>query len=262
MQNLNITQLVESWIHVSPSFQINEPQNNTFQVIARANMLGTDTSDPDSKGAKVYSEPQNLPTATASILNKVGNRANFHPQSQSGERLEGDFINYLKQIDKTPFFALTKSGTTADKFDSKNYNVLIDQIISLYDGVLSQHDENLMRKSIADMAKSVFGRNPLNDQKAIFLMTTIDMLNPLIPRILIYYTTLHMKYVKGKFEISLQEFQVNKREYAILPDLISAYADKLSILMRMSVDQWLLEYTSPERINAKLCFEVSSVQRN
>jgi len=262
MKNLNITHLVESWIHVSPSFPIKEPPVNIFQVIARANMLGTDTNDPSSKGGKVYSEPQNLPTAIASILNHAENRANFHPQSQSGERLVCDFINYLQQIDLTPFFSLTKNESTVNKFESKNYNVLIDQIISLYDGVLSKSDENAMRKSIADMAKSVFGRDPLSDQKTIFLMTTIDMVNPLIPRILIYYTTLHMKYVKGKSEIVLQEYQVNKQEYVVLPDLIRACANKLSILPRISVDQWIIESTSPERVNAKLCFKISEAQRN
>ncbi|TJY34090.1 hypothetical protein [Pontimicrobium aquaticum] len=262
MRNLNITQLVEAWIHISPSFRVSELPNNIFQVIARANMLGTDTSNPDSRGAKVYSEPQNLPTAIASILNHVENRANFHPQSQSGERLVSDFINYLKQINLTPFFALEKEESRVNKFESKNYNVLIDQIISLYDGVLSKSDENAMRKSIADMAKSVFGRDPLHDQKTAFLLTTIDMANPLLPRILIYYTTLHMKYVKGKSEIRLQEYQVNKQEYAVLPDFIRAYANKLSVLPRTPVDQWILESSSPERVNAKLCFQVSKAQRN
>jgi len=254
MKTTNITQLIESWIHVSPDFQFRDAPDGKKQAVARGNMLGNDTSDPDSEGSKVYTEPQNLPTAVASLLGHVQNRADFHPTSLSAEQLAVYFQDYIKEVDNTPFFSLYKNEKTKSKYESKNYNVLIDQIVSLYEGI-SKSDENAMKESIANMAKSVFGKESKEDWKNIFSQSTIDMTNPLQPRIFIYYTTLHMKYEKGKSEINLQEYEVNRTEYVILPDLIRAHANKLADLDKKSVDDWMGDATSPERKGAKLCFD-------
>ncbi|MDO5978358.1 hypothetical protein [Flavivirga spongiicola] len=254
MENTSITQLVESWINVTPDVRFREAPEGKKQAVARGNMLGSDTSDPDSEGSAIYTESQNLPTAVASILSHVQDRADFHPTSLSTEQLAVYFQDYIKEVDKTPFFALFKNEKTKSKYESKNYNVLIDQIVSLYEGI-SKSDENAMKESISNMAKSVFSKETKEDWKNIFSQSTIDMSNPLQPRIFIYYTTLHMKYVKGKSEVNLQEFEVNRTEYVILPDLIRAYANKLTALDKKSVDDWMGDATSPERKGAKLCFD-------
>ena len=110
------------------------------------------------------------------------------------------------------------------------------------------------------MGKAVFGQESSEQWKNIFSQSTLDLSDPNNPIMFIYYTTLHMKHEKGKAEVNIQEYSVNKTKYAILPDLIKTYASKLATLDKKSVDDWVDESVSPERKNAKLCFQFKPVR--
>ncbi|MBX2829213.1 MAG: hypothetical protein KTR22_13690, partial [Flavobacteriaceae bacterium] len=213
----------------------------------------------DAKGLAVYTDSKNLPTAIASILSHAQNRANFHPARLTPEQLAVYFQDYISEIDSVPFFGLLKNVNSKSKYKSKDYNKLIDQVVNLYDGV-SAEDKNGIKNSIADMAKSVFSKESKEDWKNIFSQATIDLSNPSQPRLFIYYTTLHMKYERRKAEVKLQEFSVNKTEYAILSELIAANAERLLSIDKKRVSDWLGESTSKERNNAKLCFTPEPVK--
>jgi len=255
MQNKNITQLVEAWIHGSPDFKVGHRLKEAESATAQANMLGTDKSDPDAEGTAIYTELKNLPTALASILNHVQELKNFHPANQTPEQLAVSFPNYVEGIDKTPFFALAQNEKSKNKLESRNYNVLINQIVNLYDGI-SSGDKGAIKKSIADMGKAVFGRESSEQWKNIFSQSTLDLSDLNNPSLFVYYTTLYMKHEKGKAEINIQEYTVNRTKYTILPDLIKANAKKLAKLDKKNIDDWLNGSASPQRPNAKLCFQL------
>jgi glutamyl/glutaminyl-tRNA synthetase len=219
---------------------------------SQGNLLGKDTSDPKAKGTEIYSDYKNLPTATASILNHVQNRANFHPASMTSEELVKYFKAYTIEIDKTPFFFLREDKEDRQKFYSKDYDKLIDQVVSLYDGV-SEQDKNKLKESIANMAKTVFSESSSEQWKNLFSQSTIDM-NAKEPTIMIYYTSLHMKHVKQKAEVNEQEYIVKRTTYTILFDKIKANAEQLAKLDKQDVDDWINGVSSPTKPNAKVCF--------
>jgi len=258
MQNITIRQLVEAWIHVSPDFKVGRRLATDEAATVQANMLGTDTSDPDAQGTAIYTELQNLPTAIASIMNHVQERADFHPATQTPEQLAVSFPNYVEEVDRTPFFALLENEQTRKKYESTDYNVLIDQVVNLYDGV-SDQDKNAIKESIADMGKAVFGRESSEQWKNMFSQSTLDFSDLNNPSLYVYYTTLYMKHEKGKAEINIQEYSVNRTKYTILPDLIKANAKKLTKLDKKNIDEWLNGSASPQRPDAKLCFQVKPV---
>ncbi|MEQ9919592.1 hypothetical protein ABRQ09_01860 [Pectobacterium brasiliense] len=181
------------------------------------------------------------------------NKANFHPASQSPKELANSYNGYINELDATPFFHLTESQTVKQSFRSKDYNVLIKQIVSLYD--VSPKDKEKLSNKIEDLAKSVFNQSSSERWDNLFSQSTIDISDPRKPTLLIYYTTLHMKHQSGKSEVNEQDYTVNKTKYIVLSDLISAYADTLSGLVKSDIDGWMKKSSTPSNGNIKLCFK-------
>jgi hypothetical protein len=259
MYNLTVRELINQWMNVDSILPSSLPslfEISEASATARANMLGTDTSDPEATGMAIYTETNNLPTAVASILNHTQQKANFHPADTNPEKLAAAYSTYIAEIDKNPFLHLLSSEQSKQSFQSKDYNLLIDQVVSLYKGVSSQ-DLDAIKSSISEMAKSVFGQEKSEDWKNLFSQATLDMSDLANPTMLIYYTSLHMKHEKdGKSEVSEQDYEVRKTKYIILPDLIKAHAGTLAKLDKKSVDDWMSDSTSPEKKNARPCFNV------
>lgn len=250
---------VDNWLTMPGAFAPALPPDEEDSATARGIMLGDNTADPAATGTSIYTNFQNLPTAVASILNHSQNRANFHPASMEPEELLRYFAAYTTEIDKTPFFSLAEDDVNKQKFASKDFNVLIDQVVSLYDGV-SSNDQSKLKNAIADMAKSVFSQQKSERWKNLFSQSTMDLSNLATPRIMIYYTSLYMKHETGIFkpEVNEQSYTVHRTSYFVLPDLISSNAKKLEQLDSKSVDDWLGAATSPEQDDAKLCFDVKA----
>lgn len=260
---MTVKQLVENWIHVSPDHDVNPILVEEGAATTMADFLGEDKSDPGATGKNIYSNPQNLPTAIASILNKSQNRANFHPAVDTPEEVKKTYASYIKEIDGNPFFHIDNNEHTKQRYDSNDYNKLIDNVVSLYDGVAAE-DKNKIKNSIADMAKSVFSQAKAEQWKNLFSQSTIDYSDIRTPKLYIFYTTLYMKHEdKGKAGVTnVQEYTVNKATYSILGDLIIASAEQLVALEKKNVDDWLTESTSPERNDPKLCFKVQPYGTN
>jgi len=257
---MNIKQVIQSWIYF-------QPESNIFLSIANANpnsgattgadFLGNNTSDPGATGKVIYSDPRNLPTAIASILNHSQNKAGFHPASDSPDVVRQKYELYIREIDANPFLHIEKNDRKSQKYESSDYNRLIDDVVSLYDGVSSQDKENI-KNSIAQMAKSVFSQSKSEVWNNLFSQATIDYSNPANPILYIYYTTLYMKREdRGKDGVETrQEYTVNKAQYLILPELIRAHASSLANLDKKNIDDWMSESSTPEKQGVKLCFEV------
>ncbi|WP_218574105.1 hypothetical protein [Plesiomonas shigelloides] len=256
----NVRQLVNDWVAgrvslaaTASMFAVNAEQAQYADTVG--DFLGIDTSSPSAKGRDIFADPRNLPTAIATIMTHTQNKADFHPAVQTPEVVAVRFAGYITGMDNTPFFHLLTNDYVKQTFKSKDYNQLIDQVVSLYDGV-SESDKAKLKTKITDMAKSVFSQSHSEKWENLFSQATIDYSNPNEPKLYIFYTTLHMKHEKnGKSEVSEQEYTVNRVEYSVLPELIRTYADKLSALVKADVDDWMNDSSSPSNPAIKLCFE-------
>lgn len=257
MSNLkSLRQTVNDWLAQEVPVSASTFTDSTEKATTRANLIGTDNSDPAAQGVEIYTDPKNLGTAVASIMGRNQRVANFHPAYQTPEILATKFSEYINQVDKCPFLHLVKNDYVKHSFNSKDYNVLIDQVVKLYEGIASE-DLNKMKDSIAEMGKSIFSQEKAEDFKNLFCETTL-LLKKEGNKLLIFNTTLHMKKEhKGLFkpDIEEQEYTVNRSEYIILPELIKTHATALAALDKLNVDDWMSGSTSPE-VQDKLCFKV------
>ncbi|MDE9535239.1 hypothetical protein [Xenorhabdus bovienii] len=163
------------------------------------------------------------------------------------------YNDYISGLDKTPFFHLTENDNVRQKFITSNYNDLINQIVSLYKS-FSEADILEIKNDITGLAKSLSSGNSMETSKNLFSQTLVDIRNPSIPKISIYYTTLEMKKKTGKSTVETQSYTVNRVTYLILKDLISAHANTLHTLTVKDIDDWIKESSSPHNPNVKLCF--------
>ncbi len=239
---------IDLWFNSSLLFSppIDQQPNNPLTEIAAsvANFLGTDNSDNNTAEYRIYSDMHNLPTAIASILNSVQNRAQFYPAQDSAEGVATSFSRYIHEFEIAPFFSKSQLEHIRQSVASNDYNQLIDQIVSLYEGV-SDIDRQYLKDSIRSMVQTVVNySNPIN-QKALLCQLTINYNNPNTPKILIYYTSLMLSYSEeGKLVIPKQEYQLTKSVYDVIPSRIRDNAGALTRLERKTVNDWILSNTS------------------
>lgn len=250
----DIKSLVQQWLSNETINTSRVTESQYQEANAVGDFLGNDTSDKNASGVDIFKDPRNLPTAIATIMTHTQNKANFHPATQSNEDVAKNYNAYINGLDGTPFFHLTENRKTKQSFKSKNYNVLIEQIVSLYDGV-SENDKIKIKDGVEKLAKSVFSQSSSEQWDNLFSQSTIDYSDPHRAKIFVYYTTLHMKHQSGKSEVNEQDYTVNKACYIVLNDLISAYADNLAKLIKNDIDDWMKDSSTPADKNVKLCFK-------
>lgn len=249
-----LAEQVSRWLVVDPGPPV-RAEGDASTATARATFLGTDTSDPAARGEAIYTDSKNLPTAVASILNNVQNKSGFHPATMSAEELLFRFGNYRAVIDETPFLSTEYDDTVSSSYNTKDVNVLFDQLTSIYEGVDPAYLARI-KESIVNTAKSVFGSEHRTAYINLFAQSTLNMISPANPRVMLYYTQLSMRHESGKDEVSQQSYFVRRLSFFVLVDRIKEFAEELAALDRITIDDWLTDATTPERPNAQSCFEV------
>ncbi len=249
----DLTAKIDSWI-ARPTVGHGLIASDARRATAAGSFFGKNTADENDLGEKIYSDPNNLPTALASILNHSQTTSGFNPSFMSPEDLEKEFKKYQNQLIENPFIRLKENHDAKQQFHNKNYNDLIDQIIKLYDGISSE-DADKIKDTITKMAKSVFSQSKSERWENLFVESSIDYTDPFNPIFRLYSTTLHMIHEKkNKSEVGEQEFTVKMSKYEILTDLIKVNAKELAEVDRKTVDQWIYRNTSPADHTVKLCF--------
>ena len=255
-------QLIESWVHVSSNYPRAALWSSDQGATAGANFLGYDSSDPAAQGIAIYEDPKNLPTAIACILNRAQNRADFHPAIQKSSELANKFNQYINELNNTPFIQLNTPITKASRtFNTSDYNVLFNQIVSVYHGI-TKEAKNRLKQSIANMANAVFGSDNTEAWKNIFMQSTIDYSDPKQPKIYFYSTKLHMKKItQKKSEVVEQSYEVTGRVYTVLTTVIRKKAAYLADLDKKNVDDWLSDNTTREKAKFNACFQVEPYEK-
>ncbi|MDO6706774.1 hypothetical protein [Photobacterium sp. 1_MG-2023] len=249
-----------SWIKKTPnaSHKVRKQSiiddDTPTNVVSQGNFWGVDdNSTSDTNKYDIFRDPKYLPTAVSSILERCQKLANFHPSTDFTDETPENFDEYLRQIDECPFIHLVSLSSDRRTYESKNYNDLIDAVISCYPP-MSPAAENEMVNKIAEMGKSIFSQSSAEATKDLF-----DQVNQITDQskdnsqLLISNTTLHMKYEKGKSEVTEQSFEVTVRTYEVLTAKIHRYADILEDIDREDVSGWTKKLTTPES-RSELCF--------
>lgn len=248
----NLTQRVLEWIEAPGLASASSIASDSQTATARGLFLGHDTSDPAATGSVIFTDSQNLPTAVATILNRCQERADFHPASAHPVELARHFQQYAAEIDSCLFFTLAESSVVKQYFN-KDYNLLFEQIMELYDG-FGWEDRKLIHQSLINSAKSMFCRHGEDGSRNLFSQSTVDLTDSEVSKIHLHYTSLRMIYSSGKAEVMQQEYQVSRATYIVLTPLISGSAAALTKLTRTSIDSWATSATTPEVKNPNLCF--------
>lgn len=227
--------------------------NQETSALSSGVFLGEYVNTGDT-GLDIYTKFENLPTAVASILNKVQVMSDFFPQSQSEEEIANKYPLYVECISRTPFFHLMSSEVQEQDFKVSNYDVLINQIMNIYEGIRDE-DRKKIETSIRDMAKSLASKRTKRAKLNLFSQSTIDLRDVNSIHLYIYDTVLETyEQADGKGEIGMQSYTVRKSKFVVLKDLIKAHADKLSTMDQKSVDDWLNDIKSPVKKDIQLCF--------
>lgn len=226
----------------------------TTQANTGGVFLGKNESDPKATGKEIFDNPKNLPTAVSSILQHAQNRADFHPSFQEPIAVAEKFKDYLREVDKIPFLHLAMNDRVQKEYKEKNYDKLIDEIVSLYDG-FEQKDKLKLKESIRNIASSLLSSKDTKLYRDIFSQATIRKEDNKGYEVIIYYTNFAMERTEKKGEVRInQSYTVNRAIYNVLEASIKAHAEALSKLTKTDVEDWIKETSTPPNTSLKLCF--------
>ncbi len=230
-------------------------------TVTSAAVLGSTTVDPKSKGIEIYKDPKNLPTALASILNHVQQQANFHPYKQDAKAI-GHFYPGLEVVIKDlKIFGKPYCDQFKNNFSTKDYNQLLNQVISIFHG-LPIRDLNLLKQKLANMGLSVFNVKESITRTMNFNMMMIDLKQPSKPYLILFHANFVMSKTKsGKSDVAQQRYSINRSIYPINVSLIQQYAEALTSLDETSVETWINSASTPssQGFRSGLCFRVEPI---
>lgn len=254
----NVRQLVEQWVAntgIEYNSIVDAPYINTENVKyanAVAVFLGVDTSSANAKGVDIFLEPENLPTAIATIIARAQSVADYHPAKQSPEVFAEKFPAYAVSLDKVPFFSLTMNDNVKLSISAKDYASLANQIVSSF-GVVGQIDKKSLTIKVIEIAEKVLGQGSTESSGGLLIISSIDYTSPREPKLYIYHTIMNRQNTQfAKPSPLCLDVVVNRMEFAVLPELIRTYANTLSRLEKVSVKEWI--YDSSSVGNQKLSY--------
>lgn len=231
-------------ISVTSSLSINT--DGRRYADAAAVFLGFDTSTATENYSDIFSNPRNLPTAITTILAYAQSMAYYHPTSQSPNFLAERLTSYLIGVDKIPFFKIVKDDYSKIKvkhYDNDNIS-FINNVISFID-VKSDIEKAKLKREITAITENAFNRRINGTRDNLLSISIIDFLRPLEPKFLIYYISIRIECNSiGKHVISEPSYIINRVEYIVSPEIIYKYADTLSNLVIVDVDEWINESSS------------------
>lgn len=249
------SELVQEWLNgkAKPKRRFLIKTDETTQANIGGMFLGKNESDPSAQGKEIFDNPKNLPTAVATILQHSQNKADFHPSFQQPLVVAEKFREYLREIDSVPFLSLSMNDKVQKSYKEKNYDKLINEIVSLYDG-FEEKDKAKLKESIRNIASSLVDSKDTELYRDIFSQATIRNENKEM-EVVIYYTNFSMKRTEKKGEVTInQNYTVNRVVYTVLSASIKAHADVLAKLTKTDVDDWIDKTSTPTNPALKLCF--------
>ncbi|KAF9367390.1 hypothetical protein CPC16_006565, partial [Podila verticillata] len=140
------------------------------------------------------------------------------------------FPAYIEKISTFPGFYLEFNDQTTCKQTNDDINVIINEIITMYDGVLDV-DIQAVLDSVTKMAETIVNSSDKLEDSVFTQMSITKPNNNQQLYVSIFYTTLKMEVnSQGKKTYSSQEFCINRSVFVVKSDFLTANALELSKL--------------------------------
>lgn len=190
---------------------------------------------------------RNPESGCTSIMTMARVAAGFNPGLDSPGNV-GAFKDYVLRLQSAPFFHLRKSDVTKVSQKSKDWNVLINDVARLFDGV-KEEDYREIRESLENLAKSAASYKKSKQEKDLLVQNVlaVDEVNGL-RRCSVCLCFSHVEFVEDKRKGSTtrqSEFVVAKVFLEFKSEQWYALAPKVWAKTVKTVDDWIDENTTP-----------------
>ncbi|KAF9369517.1 hypothetical protein CPB97_003541 [Podila verticillata] len=179
----------------------------------------------------LFRDPKNHANAVGRVWTFCSDRTGFIPAM--GIKGQADkFPAYIEQISTFPGFRLEFNSQTVSKQIPKDINLLINDIKTMYDGVLDVDMQGVV-DSLNKMAKTIANSSSDKLEDTVFTQMSITKPNETNSLyVSIFYCTLMMEFdTQGKRTYRSQEYYINRLVFKVNTSFLTDYAVDLSNLL-------------------------------
>lgn len=243
---------LKQWFSEAP-IEMRKPSSEGEVAVSHPFFQGKDTSDPNSQGSALYSDPKNHANGVTSILAFCSAKTNFFPLTQTIEDNAKTYVAYANKVASFPGFTLVHADNTEATHNKADVDRLIEQIKEAYEGVVDV-DLDKITTSIKNMVNSVVSQGRGEQEKCIFnqmvLKNDVDKFY-----LSMFKTTLKMKREDGKRTCASQKYTISRAKWEVNTVYFLKYADKLAKeIIDCRNEEWLKSNTTPTSAGIKTCF--------
>ena len=189
---------------------------------------------------KIFTD--NPATGCTTVMDMARIAAGFNPLSPELESNQKAFDDYVTRIMRAPFFFLNTSSRTDYQRGEKNWDVVINSIVDLYEGIESQSKQEI-KKSLISMARAATSRTNTRQTKNLFAQSTIDLEEEI--QVYIYSSTISLEESERKGSTSKQtDIAIIKARLTFYKNLWPSYAQTVMNRHVKLVNDWLDENTT------------------
>ncbi len=179
----------------------------------------------------------NPATGCTTVMDMARIAAGFNPLSPELKDNQKAFDDYVGRIMSAPFFFLNDSSRTDYHRGEKNWNVAVNAIVNLYEGIETQSKEQI-RKSLINMTEAATSRKNTRQTKSLFAQSTVNLEKEI--QVYIYSSTISMEESKSKGGTSKQtDITIIKARLTFYKNLWPSYAQMVMNRHVKLVSDWL-----------------------
>jgi hypothetical protein len=240
-----------------------DPKNDDASCVSKAIFIG------DEKLIRV--KPETLekfkysPVAGCTSVMAIAQRgAAYYPALVTPGNDKGDtyqanastFNEYIRKLSDSPLFSLSMTDSKNLTHTSKDFNVLVDQIAGLFQGIATA-DIGTIRQGLVSLARAAVSRTRTQQKQFLFTQNVLHCVGEAV-EVNIYSSFVTMSADSGKGGTTTQaEYRVEHRKLNFRVDLWPEVAELVWRQQASSIEEWVKANTTmPDpRFTARLCIE-------
>ncbi|KAG0014335.1 hypothetical protein BGZ81_000525 [Podila clonocystis] len=208
------------------------PRTSSKDALVSQPMFNGLTEKPvPTNPVDLFRDPANHDNAVGRIWTFCGEKTKFHPAMSILGQAD-KFPAYIEMISTFPGFYLEFNRQSSRKQTSNDINLIINDIKSMYEGVLDVNIQGVV-DSLQSMAATIANNKKDEIEDSVFTQMSITKPNQSgTLYVSIFYCTLKMTVdTKGKKTYRSQEYYVNRSVFVVNRSFLTAYAFDLSTLL-------------------------------
>ena len=166
------------------------------------------------------------------------------------------FNEYVQELSGSPLFTLSLADTLTLRRTSKDFNVLVDEIAGLFQGI-AVSDVGMIRQGLVSLAKAAISRMRTQQRQFLFTQSVLQCYGNLV-EVSIYssYVSMYADSAKGA-TTTQAEYQVNRRKLGFRTDLWPDNAEMVWNRQTLSIRDWINANTtiSDPQFKKRLCID-------